>query len=156
MRILILGGDGYLGWPTAMRLAARGDQVFLIDNYLRRDLARSTNSDPLISTPDLEQRAAIYQSVSGFEIGVQIGDCTDAAVLKRAFQEFQPEAVIHYAEQPSAPFSMMSFENAKLTLTNNLGTTFNLIWSVLQYAPECQIVKLGTLGEYGTPNIDIE
>ena len=156
MRILVLGGDGYLGWPTAMRLAAHGHQVHVIDNYLRRNLARSTNSEPLIGTPDLPDRAAIFKSVSGYEIGVEIGDCVDAGVLKRALLELAPDAVVHYAEQPSAPFSMMNFENARLTLTNNLGTTFNLIWSVLQHAPSCHIVKLGTLGEYGTPNIDIE
>jgi|SRR5687768_821815 len=156
MRILILGGDGYLGWPTAMRLAARGHDVMVIDNYLRRTLARETSSLPLIDTPDLAERTAIYRSVSGFEIKVRIGDCADPAVMARVFQEFQPEAAVHYAEQPSAPFSMMGFDQAKLTLTNNLGTTFNLIWSVLQHAPGCHIVKLGTLGEYGTPNIDIE
>jgi UDP-sulfoquinovose synthase len=139
-----------------MRLAAHGDEVLVVDNYLRRTLATATSSEPLIATPDLGDRAAIYEAVSGFRIQVEIGDCTDRGVMDRMFIRFQPEAVVHFAEQPSAPYSMMGYDQARQTLMNNLGTTFNVIWSVLQQAPECHIVKLGTLGEYGTPNIDIE
>jgi UDP-sulfoquinovose synthase len=156
MRVLILGGDGYLGWPTAMRLAARGDDVMVVDNYLHRRLARETASEPLFATPMLPDRSAIYCAASGYSVAVEIGDCTDEPFLGRVFREFQPDAVVHYAEQPSAPFSMMGYEQAQRTLHNNIGATFNVIWSVMQHAPECHIVKLGTMGEYGTPNIDIE
>jgi UDP-sulfoquinovose synthase len=156
LRVLVLGGDGYLGWPTAMRLAARGDDVLAVDNYLRRTLAKATSSEPLIRTPDLVDRAAIYHAISGFRIQVEIGDCTDQRFMDRIVRHFQPEAVVHYAEQPSAPYSMMGYDQARQTLMNNVGATFNVIWSVLQHSPECHIVKLGTLGEYGTPNIDIE
>jgi UDP-sulfoquinovose synthase len=156
MRILVLGGDGYLGWPTAMRLAARRDDVMVVDNYLRRTLARETQSEPLVATPDLTERAALFASITGLRIAVEIGDCTDHEFLSRIFEEFQPEAVVHYAEQPSAPYSMMGYDEARRTLQNNIGGTFNVIWSVIQHAPRCHIVKLGTMGEYGTPNIDIE
>ena len=156
MRILILGGDGYLGWPTAMAFLAKGHEVCVIDNYLRRTLAMQTASEPLLDAPDLERRAAIFLAHTGKRVKVIIGDCTDSGVLERAFQEFAPDTVIHYAEQPSAPYSMKGFDEARLTLDNNLGTTFNLIWAVIRYAPKCHIVKLGTMGEYGTPNIDIE
>src|SRR5688500_2670386 len=156
MRVLILGGDGYLGWPTAMRLAALGDEVMVVDNYLRRRIARETSSEALIATPDLSERVAIYAARSAYRISVEIGDCTDQAFMSRVFEAFGPEAVVHYAEQPSAPYSMMGYEEARTTLHNNIGTTFNVIWSVLRHAPGCHIIKLGTMGEYGTPNIDIE
>ena len=139
-----------------MRLAAHGDRVLVVDNYLRRTLARDTSSEPLIATPDLGERATIYEAVSGFRIEVAIGDCTSQPFMDEILRRFQPEALVHYAEQPSAPYSMMGYEQASKTLMNNLGATFNVIWSVLQHARDCHIVKLGTLGEYGTPNIDIE
>ncbi len=156
MRVLVLGGDGYLGWPTAMRLAARGDDVMAVDSYLKRTLTRELGSEPLIATPDLKDRAEIYASVSGHRINVEIGDCTDCIFMDRVFREFKPDAVVHYAEQPSAPYSMKGYDEARRTLENNVGATFNVIWSVMQHAPDCHIVKLGTMGEYGTPNIDIE
>jgi UDP-sulfoquinovose synthase len=156
MRVLILGGDGYLGWPTAMAFAARGHEVRLIDNYLRRHIAQQTQSEALIPNPNLHDRAEIFRAVTDYSLQVDIGDCADYRTMSRLFQEFQPEAVIHYAEQPSAPYSMIGYDQAQLTLNNNLNATFNLIWAVLEQAPDCHVIKLGTMGEYGTPNIDIE
>ncbi len=156
MRVLILGGDGYLGWPTAMRFAANGHEVCVVDNYLRRNMARETCSEALMPNPNLHDRAGIFDAVSGKPIRVEIGDCADMRFMERLFREFQPEAVIHYAEQPSGPYSMIGYDEAKLTLNNNLNATFNLIWAVIRHAPDCHIIKLGTMGEYGTPNIDIE
>lgn len=156
MRIAILGGDGYLGWPTAMDLAARGHDVWVLDNYLRRSIARETRSEALIDAPNLYDRAERFKAETGFPIHVQIGDCTNFEHLERLFREAQPNAVVHYAEQPSAPYSMIGRDSAVQTLQNNLMATFNVIWAVLQFAPSCHIVKLGTMGEYGTPNIDIE
>ena len=156
MRVLILGGDGYLGWPTAMSFAAKGHEVCVIDNYLRRTLAFQTSSEALIPTPDLKKRANVFESVSGKKIRVEIGDCTEYRTMERLFKEFAPEVVVHYAEQPSGPYSMIGVDEAKLTLNNNLNVTFNLIWAVMKHAPDCHIIKLGSMGEYGTPNIDIE
>lgn len=156
MRILILGGDGYLGWPTAMALANKGHEVCVIDNYLRRNIARQTSSEALIDTPNLEERAKIFKSVFDKSIEVVIGDCMDFRTVESLVQRFQPEVVIHYAEQPSAPYSMRGFNEASLTFHNNLGVTFNIIWALVHHAPRCHLVKLGTMGEYGTPNIDIE
>lgn len=156
MRILILGGDGYLGWPTAMALAANGDEVMVADNYLRRNIARQTSSEALIEGPNLHDRVRHFESVSGQQIAVRIGDCADYGFMRKLFSEFQPEAVVHYAEQPSAPYSMMDHESAQLTFHNNLQSTFNVIWSALEFVPDCHVVKLGTMGEYGTPDIDIE
>lgn len=156
MRVLILGGDGYLGWPTAMSFAAKGHDVCVIDNYSRRTIAQQTQSEALIPTPNLPDRAAIFRAASDCEVQVRIGDCTDYRTMSRLFQEFQPEAAIHYAEQPSGPYSMIGYDEARFTLNNNLNATFNLIWAVLEHQPDCHIIKLGTMGEYGTPSIDIE
>ncbi len=156
MRIMILGGDGYLGWPTAMDFAAKGHEVIVVDNYLRRMIARSTCSEPLIDSPNLDDRARRFEQVAGKRIEVAVGDCADMMFLDETFAKFMPDCVIHYAEQPSAPYSMRGFQEANLTMRNNLGVTFNVIWAVLRHKPDCHIVKLGTMGEYGTPNIDIE
>src|SRR5476651_753984 len=87
MRVLILGGDGYLGWPTAMRLASRGDAVLVVDNYLRRTLATETGSHPLVATPALPERAAIHASITGLPLQLAIGDCTDQLFMDRVFSE---------------------------------------------------------------------
>jgi UDP-sulfoquinovose synthase len=156
MRIMILGGDGYLGWPTAMAFGHTGHQVLAIDNYLRRKMAAETQSEPLVSNPRLPERAAIFRQMTGHSIEIAEGDCGDFEFLSGQFERFRPEAVVHYAEQPSAPYSMMGYEEASSTLSNNLTATLNVIWAVLHHAPRCHIIKLGTMGEYGTPNIDIE
>lgn len=156
MRVMVLGGDGYLGWPTTMSLAAQGHEVLSVDNYLRRTIAQQTSSEALMPCPNLEDRAVIFRDVVGPEVDVRIGDVADYRVLSNLFEEFAPDAVVHYAEQPSAPYSMRGFDEAHLTLNNNLNATFNLIHAVLEYRPNCHIVKLGTMGEYGTPNIVIE
>lgn len=156
MRVLILGGDGYLGWPTAMAFSRKGHEIMVIDNYLRRSLCRDLDIEPLFSVPNLFARTRIWGEVSGKEIHVRIGDCCDYDFLSSTFREFRPHAVIHYAEQPSAPYSMLNYKAASLTLTNNLQSTLNTIWAVYENAPDCHIIKIGTMGEYGTPNIDIE
>ena len=153
---MILGGDGYLGWPTAMAFASKGHEVIAVDNYLRRNIALETSSEPLIPCPNLIERADIFQAVSNYKIKTAIADCADYLQLTNLFRDFHPDAVIHYAEQPSAPYSMIDFQTAQKTFSNNLNATFNLIWAVKEFAPECHIVKLGTMGEYGTPDIDIE
>jgi UDP-sulfoquinovose synthase len=156
MRVLILGGDGYLGWPTAIAFSRKGYDVWVVDNYLRRSLCRDLDVEPLFPIPNLLERVRLWKEVSGEEINVRIGDCCDYDFLAKLFHECQPEVVIHYAEQPSAPYSMLNHKAANLTLTNNLQSTLNIIWAVHEHAPQCHIIKLGTMGEYGTPNIDIE
>lgn len=139
-----------------MAFAAAGHQVTAVDNYLRRSLAMQTSSQALIPTPDLPARAALFEALTGKRIDVEIADCSDYRLLSRIVAKTAPETVIHYAEQPSAPYSMRGFDEARLTLNNNLGTTFALIWGLIEHAPDCHLIKLGTMGEYGTPNIDIE
>jgi len=156
VKVLILGGDGYLGWPTAMHFAAAGHEVTVIDNYIRRVIAEETDSEPLMVTPSLTQRARRFRELTGHDIQVRIGDLTQPEVMFDAVNNTLPDTVIHYAEQPSAPYSMIGFTEARKTFQNNLDVTFNLIWALLRFAPNAHMIKLGTMGEYGTPNIDIE
>ena len=156
MRVLILGGDGYLGWPTAMHLTARGHEVAMVDNYLRRNLCREENADPLFDVPNLVERSRIWESKSGYQTRVFIGDLAEWDFIAEVFNNFSPDAIVHYAEQPAAPYSMLNRRAATLTLSNNLSVTANVIFAVREFAPQAHIVKLGTMGEYGTPNIDIE
>lgn len=156
MRTLILGGDGYLGWPTAMHLSGEGHEVAVADNYLRRRLMREEDVDPLYAVPNLHERVRIWSLTTGRDIRCYVGDLAQWSVLADIFRDFQPQAIIHYAEQPSAPYSMLRREAATLTLNNNLNVTANLIFAVREFAPDAHIIKLGTMGEYGTPDIDIE
>src|SRR5579885_2742299 len=156
MRILILGGDGYLGWPQSLYLSNQGHDIFIFDNLARRyfDLERGFNSLTPIYT--LHERVAAWRDISGREIQFRVGDVTDYEALAAVFRDFQPEAVVHFAEQRSAPYSMIDRQHAVYTQTNNIVGTLNVLYAIKEFAPDCHLVKLGTMGEYGTPNIDIE
>jgi UDP-sulfoquinovose synthase len=157
MRILILGGDGYLGWPTAMRFAATGHEVHVVDNYLRRRAHEEVGTDTLVPIlGSLPERAAAWKDVSGKEIGVTEGDLVDWELTTDLFRTFRPEAVVHYGEMPSAPYSMRDRDHAVFTQQNNVVNTLNVIYAIRDITPDAHLVKLGTMGEYGTPNIDIE
>jgi len=157
MRVLILGGDGYLGWPTAMRFSNHGHEVHVVDNYLRRKAHEEAGTGSLTPIlPGLPERVAAWKDVTGRLIEHTEGDLCDWAITERVFDEFRPEAVIHYGEMPSAPYSMKSREHAVFTQTNNVVNTLNVIFAIERFVPDCHLVKLGTMGEYGTPNIDIE
>jgi UDP-sulfoquinovose synthase len=156
MRVLILGGDGYLGWPTAMRFSSKGHDVTVVDNFARRRWVEKGGSDSLTPIASLDERIAAWKEVSGKEITAEVGAIEDWDFLDRVVAESEPEAVIHYGEQPSAPYSMASRENAVETQQANVIGNLNLLFSLRDRFPEAHLVKLGTMGEYGTPNIDIE
>lgn len=156
MQIVILGGDGYLGWPMAMHLSSKGHDVAVVDNYLRRNLCREENVEPLFVVPNLYERAALWKAYSEHDISVFIGDLADWDFMAEVFGRFTPQTVLHFAEQPAAPYSMLNRPAATLTLRNNLLVTANVIFAVREFCPGAHIVKIGTMGEYGTPNIDIE
>jgi len=156
MRVLILGGDGYLGWPTAMRFSARGHDVSVVDNFSRRRWVEAQGSDSLTPILPLIERIAAWKEISGKDVTPYIGSIEDAEFLEGVITETKPEAIVHYGEQPSAPYSMGSREQAVETQQANLIGTLNLLWFMREHAPEAHLVKLGTMGEYGTPNIDIE
>lgn len=156
MRILILGGDGYLGWPTAMRFSARGHEVSVVDNFSRRRWHHEHSTDSLTPIRSLAERIDAWREVSGHEIVPYVGNIEDGEFLDSVIAETLPESVVHYGEQPSAPYSMISRKHAVTTQYTNVIGTLNLLFSLRDRCPSSHLVKLGTMGEYGTPNIDIE
>ena len=156
MRILILGGDGYLGWPTAMHLSRAGHDIFVVDNLLRRAMITELGANSLTPIHPLQERVRVWQELTDSEIAFRIGDLTDAYFVDEVFREFQPDAIVHYGEQPSAPYSMIDRRHAVETQRNNVEGTLNVLFAMRDLAPKAHLVKLGTMGEYGTPNIDIE
>ena len=156
MRILVLGGDGYLGWPTAMYLSARGHDVGVVDNFAKRRWEMELNVEPLMPIRTLHDRVKAWHEVTGKNIELFVGDLRSYELVRRAFEAFGPEAIVHYGEQPSAPYSMIDHSRAVFTQMNNLAGTLNVLWAMRELFPASHLVKLGTMGEYGTPNIDIE
>ncbi len=156
MRILILGGDGYLGWPTALRFSARGHEVSVVDNFSRRRWHHEQSTDSLTPIMPLAERIEAWRELSGNSIHAYIGNIEDGEFIDGVVVDTEPEAIVHYGEQPSAPFSMISRKHAVDTQYTNVIGTLNLLFSIRDRVPDCHLVKLGTMGEYGTPNIDIE
>jgi UDP-sulfoquinovose synthase len=156
MRILILGGDGYLGWPQSLYLSSKGHDVTIFDNFMRRRFDLESGFHSLLPIYTLHERITAWKEVSGRQIQLCIGDTMDYEALAAVFRTFQPEVVVHFAEQRSAPYSMIDRGHAVFTQTNNVIGTLNVLYAMKEFVPNCHLVKLGTMGEYGTPNIDIE
>ncbi len=156
MKILVLGGDGYLGWPTALHLSAAGHEVAVADNFARRGYDNELGVESLVPIEPLQTRIAVWKELTGREIGCYIGDLTDAIFAYHLISDFGPDAVVHFAEQRAAPYSMIDRQHAVYTQHNNVVGNLNLLYAIAEINPEIHLVKLGTMGEYGTPNIDIE
>jgi UDP-sulfoquinovose synthase len=156
VKILVLGGDGYLGWPTALYLSRRGHQVGVVDNFARRRYDVEMGVSSLVPIVPLTQRLDRWRDVSGFAIEQFDGDLCDPVFVNRTLATFEPEAVVHFAEQRSAPYSMIDRQHAVYTQVNNVVGTLNLLYAIAEQNRDIHLVKLGTMGEYGTPNIDIE
>jgi len=156
MNILVLGGDGYCGWPTSLHLSDAGHSVAIVDNLSRRAWDNELGTNSLTPIVTLPERVAAWREVSGHEIVVEFGDLLDWDFLASVVARHQPHAVVHFAEQRSAPYSMIDRQHAVFTQHNNVIGTLNLLFALHEFAADCHLVKLGTMGEYGTPNIDIE
>ncbi|MDQ1404187.1 MAG: UDP-sulfoquinovose synthase [Actinomycetota bacterium] len=156
MRIMVLGGDGYLGWPTAMHFSSRGHEVAVVDDFTRRRCHLQQGSDSLTPIAALPDRIDAWHDLTASTIESFVLDICDYPALERAIAAFRPEAIIHYGEIPSAPWSMIDRDHAVGTQVNNVVGTLNLLWAMKDIVPDAHLVKLGTMGEYGTPNIDIE
>lgn len=156
MRVLVLGGDGYLGWPTAMYFSKRGHEVVVIDDFTRRRCHLEQGSDSLTPVATLQERVAVWNELTGLQIAAHVFDLCDYEKLAEVVRDFQPEAIVHYGQIPSAPYSMVDQRHATYTQVNNVVNNLNVIFAIREHAPNCHLVKLGTMGEYGQPNIDIE
>ena len=156
MNILVLGGDGYLGWPTALYLSRKGHKVGVVDNFARRGYDLEMGVDSLVPIVSLQHRVRRWKEVSGNDIDIYVGDLTDPSFVSGTLASFEPDAVVHFAEQRSAPYSMIDRKHAVYTQVNNVVGTLNLLYAIAEQDRDIHLVKLGTMGEYGTPNIDIE
>ncbi|HZK73282.1 MAG TPA: NAD-dependent epimerase/dehydratase family protein [Clostridia bacterium] len=156
MRVVVLGADGYLGWPTAMHLSAQGHDVVAADNLIRRRWDTLCGTQSLVPLAGMKRRVSRWKEVSGKEIAWERLDLMSLPDTSALIAQYRPDAVVHFAEQRSAPYSMISGAHAVETQVNNVVGTLNLLFALRESAPDCHLVKLGTMGEYGTPNIDIE
>jgi UDP-sulfoquinovose synthase len=156
MRIVVLGGDGYCGWATALYLSKRGHSVAVFDNFIRRQWDHELGVQTLTPIRTLSDRLRLWQELTGKQIDLFVGDVTDYDCLASTISAFRPDAVVHFAEQRAAPYSMIDRKHAVFTQANNVLGTLNLLFALREFQPDCHLIKLGTMGEYGTPNIDIE
>jgi UDP-sulfoquinovose synthase len=156
VRILVLGGDGYLGWPSALHLSAAGHNVGIADNFARRGYDNELGISSLVPISPLEERVEVWSDLTGKRLCCYVGDLTDPRFVHSTISDFRPDTVVHFAEQRSAPYSMIDREHAVYTQTNNVVGTLNVLYAIADIDPDIHLVKLGTMGEYGTPNFDIE
>jgi UDP-sulfoquinovose synthase len=156
LKIIVAGGDGFCGWPTALYLSKQGHDVSIIDSMIRRKWDDELGANSLTPIASLEERVERWYEVTGKRINTYVGDLMHYDFLREVFRQELPDAFVHFAEQRSAPYSMIDREHAVFTQTNNVVGTLNVIYAVKEFVPDCHIIKLGTMGEYGQPNIDIE
>jgi UDP-sulfoquinovose synthase len=156
MRVLVIGGDGYCGWATSLYLSQRGHDVTIVDNLIRRTWDAEHGLDSLVPISSMRRRIDEWKRQTGRTIAFEKVDATDYAALGRVICAAEPDAIVHFGQQRSAPFSMIDYEHAMRTHLNNTVANLNVLWAMREHAPNAHLVKLGTMGEYGTPNIDVE
>lgn len=156
MRVLVIGGDGYCGWATALHLSNRGYEVGILDSLVRRYWDLQLGCDTLTPIAPISDRIQRWQDLTGKSLDFFVGDINNYDFLIQSLRQFQPDTIVHFGEQRSAPFSMIDREHAVLTQVNNVVGNLNILYAMKEEFPEAHLVKLGTMGEYGTPNIDIE
>jgi UDP-sulfoquinovose synthase len=155
MKVMIMGMDGYLGWTLSMHLAARGHDVSGVDNFSRRRNVEEIGSWSATPIKTMEQRLKAYKKATGKELRFYEGDLTDPEFAEQVIKKDKPDAIVHLGEIPSAPYSMIDVKHCNYTQTNNIVGTNNILFAIHRHAPDSHLLKLGTMGEYGTPNVDI-
>src|SRR5213592_540204 len=155
-RVLSLGGDGYLGWPTARAFSRAGERVTVVDNFAKRQWEAELGVRPLFLIPTLHERIRAWREVSENEIELRVGDLTDYDFVESIIDDIRPDTIVHFGEQPSAPYSMIDVRHATYTQANNVVGNLNVLFAIRDRSPDSHLVKLGTMGEYGTPDVDIE
>jgi UDP-sulfoquinovose synthase len=155
MRIFICGVDGYLGWSLAQHLAARGHEIGGADAFFRRRWVEEMGSWSAIPISGMDDRLSAFHERFGTALAFWLGDLTDDEFVHSAIGDFRPDAIVHLGECPSAPYSMVDARHTVFVQWNNIVSTFNLLFAMREVVPEAHLVKLGTMGEYGTPNVEI-
>ncbi len=155
MKVLVLGVDGYIGWALAQKLVKKGHEVYGADNFFTRKRVREVGSDSVLPIPPISRRLLDFRAHYGKSLVFYRGNVTNPKFMYDLFRKVKPDAVYHLAEQRSAPYSMIGLKQANETMVNNIVSTMNLIYAAKDINPDVHIIKLGTMGEYGTPNIDI-
>ena len=155
-KVMVVGGDGYCGWATALHLSNKGYEVAIVDSLVRRLFDQQLGIDSLTPISSIHNRLRRWKALTRKDIELYIGDICDFEFLSEAFKSFEPDAVVHFGEQRSAPYSMIDRSRAVFTQNNNVIGTLNVLFAIKEFRDHCHLVKLGTMGEYGTPNIDIE
>ena len=149
-KIIILGGDGFCGWPTALHLSAQGHKVLIVDNLSRRNIDNELEVNSLTPIQPMGTRLKVWEAVSGNKIGFYNFDVSkNYHRLLTLIKEFQPDAMIHFAEQRAAPYSMKSSWHKRYTVDNNLNATNNILAAIVESGLDVHIVHLGTMGVYG-------
>jgi UDP-sulfoquinovose synthase len=156
MKVLVIGGDGYCGWATALYLSERGHDVAIVDSLVRRHWDMTLGVDTLTPIASIQHRVKHWNQKTGRKIDLYVGCITDYQFVRTILKEYEPEAIVHFGEQRSAPFSMIDRDHAVMTQQDNVTGTLNLLFAMHEICPDAHLVKLGTMGEYGQPNIDIE
>ncbi|KAJ3669305.1 hypothetical protein LUZ60_011255 [Juncus effusus] len=155
-KVMVIGGDGYCGWATALHLSKKGYEVAILDNLVRRLFDHQLGLSSLTPISSIQNRIKTWKNLTSKSIELFVGDICDFEFLSESFKSFEPTSIVHFGEQRSAPYSMIDRSRAVFTQHNNIIGTLNVLFAVKEYNPNCHLVKLGTMGEYGTPNIDIE
>ncbi|KAJ4978771.1 hypothetical protein NE237_009551 [Protea cynaroides] len=155
-RVMVIGGDGYCGWATALHLSNKNYEVAIVDSMVRRLFDHQLGLDSLTPISSIHDRIRRWKSLTGKTMELYNGDICDFEFLSETFNSFKPDAVVHFGEQRSAPYSMIDRSRAVFTQNNNVIGTLNVLFAIKEFGEACHLVKLGTMGEYGTPNIDIE
>jgi len=156
MKVLVIGGDGYCGWATSLYLSMRGHDVTIADSLVRRTWDDEHGLGSLVPIASTRRRIDEWSRLTGRTIRFDETDVTDYAALCRSVCDAAPDAIVHFGQQRSAPFSMIDREHALRTHLNNTVGNLNVLWALHEHAPHAHLVKLGTMGEYGTPNIVVE
>ena len=154
---VIFGGDGYIGWPLAIHLGARrDDRIIIVDNLCTRKLVKSVKSDTLVPIRSMKERLSAYTKETGKRnITFVEADARDPKAVDRIIEKYKPENIVHLAQQRSAPFSMVDQEHVLYTELNNIATNLNVLFSMVRHVPDAHLLKMGSMGEYGTPGIEI-
>ncbi|MHB1867789.1 MAG: NAD-dependent epimerase/dehydratase family protein [Nitrososphaerales archaeon] len=156
--IIIFGADGYIGWPLAVHLGTRHPEkkIVLVDNLATRKLVKSVHTRSLVPIKSMPHRIAAYERVTGHHnLEFVFADARDSELVDAIFSKYRPESVVHLAQQRSAPFSMIDQEHAMYSELNNIATNMNVVYAMARNTPDAHLVKMGSMGEYGQPGIEI-